>query len=140
FTNAPAGFYWPGDPGFADHSGVNRRWDQFAPRAGIAWDPKGNGKMSVRASFGMSYDFPNIQIFSTEATAPPFGDQLTIPGPVPFGNPFSALAGGNIFPVAFNANAPFTPFGTFVSENPNIKATTVYNWNLSVQRQIGANW
>jgi Carboxypeptidase regulatory-like domain len=140
FKNAPAGFFWPGDPGFADSSGVNRRWDQFAPRVGVAWDPQGNGRTSVRASFGLSYDFPNIQLFSQEASAPPFGDALTIPGPVPFGDPFATSPGGNFFPVPFNANAPFTPFGTFISQNPNIQATTVLNWNLGVQRQLGKDW
>jgi hypothetical protein len=140
FPNAPAGFYWPGDPGFVDNSGVNRRWDEFAPRVGLAWDPKGDGKMSIRASFGMSYDFPNVMLFSQEASAPPYGDALTIPGPVPFSNPFANQPGGNFFPVAFNSNAPFTPFGTFIAQNPNMKATTVFNWNLSVQRQLGKDW
>ena len=44
---------------------MNNRLDQFAPRIGLAYDPKGDGKMSIRASFGISYDFPNIQIMST---------------------------------------------------------------------------
>jgi hypothetical protein len=140
FKNAPAGLSYAGDPGFPGKSGINNRYDQFAPRLGLAWDPQGNGKTSVRASFGMSYDFPNVMIYSTEATAPPFGDQTTITGPEPFATPFANSTGGNFFPVSFNANAPFTPGGTFVAVQPDMKATTVYSWNLSLQRQLTPAW
>lgn len=140
FQNAPAGLLYAGDAGVPGKTGINNRYNQFAPRAGLAWDPTGDGKTSIRASFGMSYDFPNVQIYSTEATAPPFGDQTTLPGPVPFANPFANTPGGNFFPVAFSANAPFTPAGTFVAVQPNLKATTVYNWNLSIQRQLTPTW
>jgi Carboxypeptidase regulatory-like domain len=140
FKNAPAGLSYAGDPGFAGKHGINNRYDQFAPRVGLAFDPKGDGKTSLRASFGMSYDFPNVMIYSTEATAPPFGDQTTVTGPEPFATPFANLPGGNFFPVTFNANAPFTPSGTFVAVQPNMKATTVYSWNLSLQRQLTPAW
>jgi outer membrane receptor protein involved in Fe transport len=140
FQNAPAGLTYAGDPGFAGKTGINNRYDQFAPRVGLAWDPEGNGKMSIRASFGMSYDFPNVMLYSTESTAPPFGDQTTITGPESFATPFANSAGGNFFPVTFSANAPFTPAGTFVAVQPNLKATTVYNWNLAIQRQLTPSW
>ncbi|MBV9401587.1 MAG: TonB-dependent receptor [Bryobacterales bacterium] len=138
FKNAPAGLLYAGDPGFAGLTGVQNRYDEFAPRVGIALDPKGDGKTSIRSSFGISYDFPNIQIMSTPATAPPFGNALVgIPGPLPLANPWSAYPGGNPFPGSFGPTAPFIQFGTFVAEQPNAKATTVYTWNFAVQRQIG---
>ncbi len=140
FDNAPPGLLYAGDPGFPGKSGINNRYDQFAPRLGLAWDPRGDGKTSIRASFGMSYDFPNVMIYSTEATAPPFGDQTTVTGPEPFATPFANQAGGNFLPVAFSANAPFTPAGTYVAVQPNMKATTIYNWNLAIQRQLTPNW
>ncbi len=140
FTNAPAGLLYAGDPGFAGNAGVNNRYDQFAPRLGLSFDPKGDGKMAIRASFGISYDFPNVQIFSTPTTAPPFGDTITVNGPEPFSTPFANQTGGNFFPVAFSANAPFTPAGTYVAVQPDLKATTVYTWNLGIQRQIRNDW
>ena len=54
YKNAPAGLSYPGDPGFQGNSGVKPRFNQFAPRIGLAFDPSGSGATSIRASFGNS--------------------------------------------------------------------------------------
>ena len=61
-------------------------------------------------------------------------------GPRAVRQPIRNFPGRKLFPVPFNANAPFTPFGTFISQNPNTKATTVVNWNLGIQKQLGKDW
>ncbi len=138
FTQAPPGLLYAGDPGFPGKTGVNNRYDQFAPRIGLSFDPRGDGTTSLRASFGIGYDFPNIQIMSTPATAPPFGNALVgIPGPLPFSDPWSAYPGGNPFPGSFGPNATFIKYGTFVAQQPDAKATTVYSWNFAIQHQFG---
>ena len=39
---APAGLYFPGDPGFPDTGGpMNNKWWIFNPRVGLAWDVTG---------------------------------------------------------------------------------------------------
>ncbi|PYS45083.1 MAG: hypothetical protein DMG13_32845 [Acidobacteria bacterium] len=53
YTNAPAGLMLPGDPGWSGTKITNPQWKNFAPRVGIAWDPKGNGQMSIRAAYGI---------------------------------------------------------------------------------------
>ena len=140
FKNAPAGLLYAGDPGFTDMTGVGRRYDQFAPRVGLAFDPKGDGKTVIRAAFGMSYDFPNLMIMSTPTTAPPFGNTVTPTGPLNFADPWSSYPGGNPFPGSFGPNAPFINFGSYMAMQPDAKATTVYSWNFSTQRQIGSSW
>jgi hypothetical protein len=140
FKNAPAGLIYAGDPGFQGKTGVNNRFNQFAPRIGIAFDPKGDGKMSVRASFGISYDFPNIMIMSTPTTAPPFGNFVSAPGPLNFADPWSTVAGGDPFTGTFSlaSNTPFIQNGNYVAQQPDAKAPTTDTWNLSVQRQFGS--
>ena len=139
FKNAPAGLLYAGDPGFTGKTGVKNRYNQFAPRVGLAFDPRGDGKISIRTSFGISYDFPNLMLMSTATTAPPFGNTVTLTGPFNFADPWTTQPGGNPFPGNFGADAPFVRFGTFVAQQPDAKATTVYSWNLSVQRQLGRN-
>ena len=139
FKNAPAGLLYAGDPGFTDKTGIKRRYDQFGPRIGVAFDPTGEAKTVIRASFGEAFDYPNVMIASTPTTAPPFGNTITPTGPLSFADPFAGYPGGNPFPGNFGPNAPFVRFGSFMAMQPNAKATTVYSWNLVVQRRVSGS-
>jgi len=140
FKNAPAGFTFPGDSGFEGQGGMNKRWSNFGPRVGLAWDPMGDGRLSIRASYGLSYDFVNGQFFINTANAPPWGSETRLTGNVPFDNPFASNPSANIFPVTFDANAPFSLAGPFIALKPNSKNSGIHSWNLSVQKQLGTSW
>jgi hypothetical protein len=43
--------------------GIQTAKHNFQPRVGIAWDPKGDGKTVVRASYGMFYDHPLLGLY-----------------------------------------------------------------------------
>src|SRR5439155_18612408 len=44
------------------------------------------------------------------------------------------------FPYLLDKNAPFAPRGLSLTQKPDMKTLNVYSWNLSIQRQFGANW
>ena len=141
FTNAPVGLYYAGDPGFPGKSGIFKIWDTFAPRAGISWDPKGDGKTVVRAGYGLSYDFVNGQFFINSTVAPPFGTDVRVNSPVSgFDDPWRDYPGGNPFPFVFDRNAKFPANGVYVTIPYHMNPNTVHNWNLTVQRQLSSDW
>jgi hypothetical protein len=43
--------------------GIQTDTNNVQPRLGLAWDPKGDGKTVVRASFGMFYDHPLLGLY-----------------------------------------------------------------------------
>ena len=136
YVNAPPGLSFPGDPGFHGLAGVQNQWDLFAPRVALAWDPKGDGRMVIRASFGISYDYVNGSMYVNSADSPPFGNTTILTGGQ-FSTPFAANPGANIFPYSLNSNSPFVTGGTYIAENPNLKTTEVNQWNFVIQRQFG---
>jgi len=95
-----------------------------SPRFGIAWDPTGQGKMSVRAGYGVFVESPGIGFVENNVFAnPPFVGTVTIQN-APFDNP----AGGQTSP----NNAP-TPLG---GTEARFKQPYTQQWNLSIERQI----
>src|SRR4029453_17193870 len=52
--DAPKGLLFPGDAGVG--KGIAHSANAFMPRAGVAWDPTGDGVWSVRASYGLFYE------------------------------------------------------------------------------------
>jgi hypothetical protein len=139
FPNAPAGLIYPGDEGFVGgQSGMNRQWNNFAPRVGAAWDVTGDGLTSLRVGYGLGYDFVNAQYHLNTSVAPPWGADVRIFN-ANLDDPYATFPGGNPFPRVFDANAVFPVGGQYLAIDPDQRNTRKQNWNLVVEREIGRN-
>lgn len=134
---APDGLLYPGDRGVP--AGLIPTFKKgFAPRFGVAWDPTGSAKWLITSAYGVFYEpYYTGQGGPLQApiSAPPYLQtaQINLPD---FGNPFSGPP--------FNGNPP--PPGTFTQPltnltlSPNLPLPYSQDWDLNVQRSIGADF
>jgi hypothetical protein len=136
---APAGFNYPGDPGFNGNAGMDRHWGNVEPRAGVAWDLSGEGTMVIRASGSIANDFMRQDLHENTSSVTPFRLNVAMGG-VRLDNPYATFAGGNPFPYTYNSQNPVfptqIPFQNFFPIPPDLKTTKQYSWNVGFQRQI----
>ncbi len=59
----PQGLALPAYQALGLQKGIQADKNNIQPRLGVAWDPKGDGKTVVRASFGMFYDHPLLGLY-----------------------------------------------------------------------------
>jgi outer membrane receptor protein involved in Fe transport len=98
-----------------------------APRIGMAWDPLGTGKTSVRAGFGVFHDqiLPKYYFFSGSLN-PPFTTRTSIVNP-PFPNVIAN----------FDTNAYIR--AQLQTVNADLQTPYFVQFNASVQRALGDN-
>jgi hypothetical protein len=60
---APQGLALPAYNLLGIQKGIKTDTNNVQPRLGLAWDPAGNGKTVVRASYGMFYDHPLLGLY-----------------------------------------------------------------------------
>ncbi|HET9384376.1 MAG TPA: TonB-dependent receptor [Gemmatimonadales bacterium] len=141
FVNAPAGLIYPGDDGFPPgRTGLDRQWDNVSPRVGVAWDVTGDGRMALRASYALAYDFMSNDYHQLNSSAPPFGNRsLIVDPPGRMDDPYGHV-GGDPHPIVTNRDTEYVPFGAFGTMNPDINSPRAQTWNVTLERQVGDNW
>ena len=140
FANAPAGMSFQGDPGYPGNHYTFGKKNIFEPRVGLVFDPMGNGKMTVRASYGMFYDSPQMFFDTRYSNSPPYGDTISQTGPISFTQPWATFAETNPFPGlnTISSTSLFPKAGIYVNTPLHVKPMYMQQWNLSLERQFGS--
>jgi outer membrane receptor protein involved in Fe transport len=96
----------------------------FAPRLGVAWDPFGDGKTSVRGGFGLFHDeiLPKYYFFSGSLN-PPFTTRTSIADP-----PFPNIV------AKFDPNTPIR--AQLQTVNFDLQTPYMMQFNANVQRAL----
>jgi hypothetical protein len=140
YPNAPAGLLFYNDPGNPyGHNFTATHWLTTSPRIGFVWDPKGDGKQTIRSAYALMHDNPELFFNERWTTNPPYASSVTNTSTttgIQFSNPWGAYPGGDPFPGA----AIFPIGGTYVSVPPSMKPTYMMQWNFSYQRQLAKDW
>jgi hypothetical protein len=154
--SAPAGLFFIGDKynsiGVPDR-GETGDMNNFAPRIGIAYDPTGTGKMSIRAGGGMFYYSRLPGLFLNDAAiSAPFSMRIDLNDSAngvsqigsltnPLSNYPAFYAAG--FPQRYTLatapkNATFVANPTVFGLQPGVAWHTpeVYDWNITFERQL----
>src|SRR6202451_4635208 len=132
--SAPAGLLYPGDPGVSSGL-IPTQKAAFAPRIGLAWDPRGDSKTVISAAYGMFYE----PYYTGEGgplqdpvSSPPFLKTQQISFPInSFANPFYTP---NPFSQAFPEPM------TLLVVAPKLHLPYAQDWNLNLQQSFGADW
>jgi hypothetical protein len=141
FKNAPAGLLFAGDPGVADNKSIgNKSWFRFAPRIGLAWDPRADGLTVVRASYGLFYDYPHFDWYGDLMNTAPLGSSVALTNmPGGFADPWQGN-GGNPFPVVRTPNMTFPAAASYSLFPQDFRKAYIHQWNLAIQKQVGMDW
>lgn len=119
---------------------------QLAPTVGIAWDPFGSGKTSVRGNYRLAWDRTNTFVFSSFIfqNAPGLTRGITLTASDLPGGTTTALLRSGLPTLNANDRTPLqfrTPpaydLGTTNVVDPNLVYPRTHQYGISVQRELG---
>ncbi len=122
-----------------------KRYKNFSPRIGFAFQPKGNGDLVMRAGFGVYFDTPNLNPFldNRPANGAPNGLEGNPAGSTPVetipANNYTIVGNQAIFqpggacPTGNGCGQVYNIF----SVNQNFRNAYNYNYNLNIEKALG---
>ena len=134
---APVGLLVAGDPG-VPRGIVPAQKRNFSPRLGLAWDPFGDGKTSIRAAGGIFYGSVSGNEWNSTSNFQPFAVRQQFNDVASLTDPYGHLTGGvSPFPYSYDpANPRFILPAQIYGIAPDFVWPYTYQFNFSVQRQV----
>ncbi len=136
---APLGMLFPGDQGIS-RAIIPTDANNFAPRIGVAWDPFGDGKTSIRSGAGVYYGSMGGNMANGTADRPPFTIRQQFTNVKSFTDPYGNLPGGVApFPYFYTPKNPRFLAGLPVGvkgRDLDFRWPYTYQFNFSLQRQV----
>ena len=117
----------------------NKDWNNFAPRAGFAYNVKGDGKTVIRGGVGVFFDrFIGATISAVDGATPGFGqDVFTYPNQAANADVrVSDGIPGTPAPAAPVLTLPNTRSTSISVFNPNLRTPYVTQMNFNIQREL----
>src|SRR5260221_12640483 len=124
---------------------VKTAWNHISPRIGMAWDPAGNGRTSIRAAGGLFYGSISGNEWNTMTNFQPWSTRLTftniatttnaagVPNGASLSNPYNNYVGGAPFPY----NGSYANGGGTFGAAQDFRWAHPYQTNLRRPPQIG---
>jgi hypothetical protein len=141
-----------GTSGVMTYAGVDGRPESyvdldrnnFGPRIGFAWDPKGDGKMAIRAGYGLIYTIAEIGHTQGD-NSNAFGFSIDTPFAGPAGVPAKAFQFSQgpttILQPRGAAGGPSAVRGFGAQyQDRNGKTPYMQQWNFTIQRSLWGGW
>jgi hypothetical protein len=140
--SAPVGLVFAGDKGVTRGT-IPIRWHHVAPRVGLAWDPFGDGKTSVRAAAGVFYGPVGGNMWNATSNFAPFAIRPTYSNIASLTNVYGDkvnFPNGDPYPYLYTpGNSKFLPNSNEEGASVNFQYPYYYQLNASVQRQLPGN-
>jgi hypothetical protein len=140
--NAPVGLLFANDKGVARGT-IPIRWHHVSPRVGMAYDPFGDGKTSIRAAAGIFYGTVAGNEWNATSNFAPFAIRPTYSNIKSLTNIYGDTVNfpkGDPYPYNYTpSNVIFLPNSNEEGASLGFQYPYTYQVNASVQRQLPGN-
>ena len=122
--NPANGIVFSGENGVPNNFENTHNW-YWSPSVGFAWDIQGNGRTSVRGGYGLAY----TRIMNNQDCS------FSCPSNPPLVKSVNLI--NQTFP---NASGTRQSAPTIATTDPNVQASQIHTYSLSVEHEFAGNW